>query len=110
MVMSNKEGLTSTADTVRANKALVSGQTQLVELKKQRETLLNQFCVLLGESPENAGEIKRASLDSLKFDRTVPESISSDIIVQRPDYLKAELMVEKAGIDVRVAKKEFFRQ
>ena len=107
MVMSNKEGLTSTADTVRANKALVSGQTQLVELKKQRETLLNQFCVLLGESPENAGEIKRSSLDSLKFDRTVPESISSDIIVQRPDYLKAELMVEKAGIDVRVAKKEF---
>lgn len=107
MVLSNREGLTSTADTVKANKALVKGQTDLIELKKQRETLLHQFCVLIGESPENAAEIKRASLDSLKFDREIPEAISSDIIVQRPDYLKAELMVEKAGIDVRVAKKEF---
>ncbi len=107
MLLSNKEGLTSTADTVKANKALVKGQTDLVELEKQRETLLNQFCVLIGESPENASEIKRSSLDSIKFDRTIPESISSDIIVQRPDYLRAELMVEKAGIDVKVAKKEF---
>lgn len=26
--------------------------------------------------------------------------------MQRPDYMRAELMVEKAGLDVRVAKKE----
>ena len=37
----------------------------------------------------------------------MPAEISSEIITQRPDYLKAEKMVEKAGIDVRVAKKEF---
>ena len=37
MLASNREGLTSTADTVKANKALVQGQTDLIELKKQRE-------------------------------------------------------------------------
>ena len=107
MLLRNKEGLTSTSDTVKANKSLVAGQTTLVELKKEREKLLNQLCVLIGESPENSDTITRANIDDLNWDITIPKEISSEIIVQRPDYMKAELMVEKAGIDVRVAKKEF---
>lgn len=107
MLLRNKEGLTSTADTVKANKALVSGQTTLIELKKQREKLLNKLCVLIGESPENSDKIKRISIDDLNFGLDIPSEIPSEVIVQRPDYMKAELMVEKAGIDVRVARKEF---
>ena len=103
----NKEGLTSTADTIKANKSLIAGQTSLSELKKQREKLLNQLCVLIGESPENSDSIERASIDDINCEITIPDEIPSDIIIQRPDYMKAELMVEKAGIDVRVAKKEF---
>lgn len=107
MLIRNKEGLTSTADTVKANKALVAGQTDLIELKKNREKMLNQICVLIGESPENANSIKRNSLDSINYQLAIPSEIPSEIITQRPDYMKAELMVEKAGIDVKVAKKEF---
>lgn len=107
MLARNKEGLTSTADTIKANKALVNGQTDLLELKKQREKMLHQLCVLIGESPENASAIERTSLDDLNYDFNIPSQIPSEIITQRPDYIKAELMVEKAGIDVKVAKKEF---
>ena len=107
MLIRNKEGLTSTADTVKANKALVAGQTDLIELKKNREKMLNQMCVLIGESPENANSIKRNSLNSINYQLAIPSEIPSEIITQRPDYMKAELMVEKAGIDVKVAKKEF---
>lgn len=107
MLLRNKEGLTSTADTIKANKALVQGQTDLLELKKQREQLLHQFCVLIGESPENSDSIARNSLDSLNYQLSIPQEIPSEIITHRPDYLKAELMVEKAGIDVKVARKEF---
>lgn len=107
MLIRNKEGLTSTADTVKANKALVAGQTDLIELKKNREKMLNQMCVLIGESPENANSIKRNSLDCINYQLAIPSEIPSEIITQRPDYMKAELMVEKAGIDVKVAKKEF---
>ena len=107
MLIRNKEGLTSTADTVKANKALVAGQTDLIELKKNREKMLNQMCVLIGESPENANSIKRNSLDSINYQLAIPSEIPSEIITQRPDYMKAELMDEKAGIDVKVAKKEF---
>lgn len=107
MLSSNKEGLISTADTVKANKSLVAGQTDLIELQKQQKKLLHSFAVLIGESPENVNELAFTPYDQIKFTGSIPSEISSDIIVQRPDYLRAEKMLEKAGIDVRVAKKEF---
>ena len=107
MLASNREGLASTADTVKANKSLVQGQTDLIELQKQREFLLHQLAVLVGDSPENVAEYKRTAYEKINYTGVIPSEISSDIIVQRPDYLKAEAMVEKAGIDVRVARKEF---
>ena len=76
-------------------------------MKKQREVLLNQLCVLIGESPENGKELQRTSLDSINYDNTIPEYISSEVITQRPDYLKAENSVEKAGIDVIVETNSF---
>ena len=107
MLLRNKEGLTSTADTVKANKSFIGGQTVLTELKKSREILLNQFCVLIGETPEKADSINRISYDELNFGGIIPTEISSEIIAQRPDYIKSELQIQKAGIDVRIAKKEF---
>lgn len=107
MLKRNREGITSTADTIKANKALVAGETDLIEYQKQRDFLLHQLAVLIGESPANAEELTRTSYDKIAFSGNIPSEISSDVIVQRPDYLKAEKMVEKAGIDVRVARKEF---
>lgn len=106
MLLSNKEGLVSASDTIKANKALVNGQAELIELKKQREKILNQLAVLIGESPEGIDSLARTPLDELFVTNRVPASISSEVIENRPDYLKAEKMVEKAGLDVRIAKKE----
>ena len=107
MLLRNKEGLTSTSDTVKANKAYIAGQTSLTEYKKQRNVLLNQLCVLIGENPNNADKLNRISYDELIFSGVIPKEISSEIISQRPDYIKSEQQIQKAGIDVRVAKKEF---
>lgn len=107
MKQRNQQGITSTADLVRADKAYVMATTDLIDLKKAREILLNSLAVLIGESPNNIDELKRISYDELTYQKPVPKEISSEIITQRPDYLAAEKMVEKAGIDVRVAKKEF---
>jgi NodT family efflux transporter outer membrane factor (OMF) lipoprotein len=103
----NREGITSTADLTRAEKSYVLSQIDLSDLKKAREIMLNELAVLIGESPNNINEIKRVSYDELVYKKAIPKEISSEIIDQRPDYLAAEKMVEKAGIDVRVAKKEF---
>lgn len=102
----NKQGITSTADLVRANKAYVMATADLSDLKKARETALNSLAVLIGETPNNIAELKRISYDELYYKKPIPKEISSDIIVQRPDYLAAEKMVEKAGLDVKVAKKD----
>lgn len=106
MAERNKAGLTSTADTVKANKSYVAATAELTELEKSRATLLNSLAVLIGESPANINELKRTSYKDSYLIK-IPESIPTEIIDQRPDYLSAEKMVEKAGIDVRVAKKEF---
>ena len=107
MLLRNKEGLTSTADTVKANKSFIAGKTILTDYKKQRDILLNQFCVLIGETPEKADTITRINYDDLNFNGVIPTEISSEIIAQRPDYIKSEQQIQKAGIDVRIAKKEF---
>ena len=106
MDISNKEGIASTADLVRANKSYIAGVTDLTELKKQRTKLLHALAVLVGDSPNNIEEYQRTSWKELTYTGVIPEYVSSEIIMQRPDYLKAEKMLEKAGVDVRIARKE----
>ncbi len=107
MKISNEQGLISTADTVNANKSYIKADADIIELKKTRERMLNMLAVLTGESPENTSEFNRIAFDDLKINKPLPDSIDSNVIDKRPDYLAAEKMIEKAGLDVRAAKKEF---
>lgn len=107
MVLRNKVGITSTADVVRADKAYVFATSDMYELKKAREIALNALAVLVGDSPNNTGEYKRVSYDDIQVEKSIPDSISSEVITSRPDYLVAEKMVDKSRLDVRIAKKEF---
>ena len=106
MSVSNAEGLVSTSDLVKANKSYIAGVADLTDLKKERTKLLHQLAVLIGDSPNNIEEYKRIDYKKLAFSGQIPEYVSSDVIMNRPDYKKAEKMMEKAGIDVKVARKE----
>ena len=107
MKLRNEQGITSTSDLVQAEKAYVLSETDLTELERLRDNLLTSLAVLIGDSPENISEYKRISYDEVKAKKAVPNEIPTEVIVSRPDYKAAEKMIEKAGIDVRVAKKEF---
>lgn len=107
MLVSNKEGLVSTSDTVKANKSYIAGSSQLIEYKKERTKLLNKLAVLIGDTPENINNYEITKLSDIKYSKEIPTEIASEIIINRPDYLKSEKMLEKSGIDIRVAKKEF---
>lgn len=100
------EGLSSSIDVVNSEKSYISAQNSLIELKKEHYKLLNQFAVLIGESPENIANIQRADFSTLSYSKTIPDEISTEVITNRPDYKKAEINVQKAGLDVRIAKKE----
>jgi len=107
MLLSNAHGIVSTSDLVKAEKAYVAATSALTDYKKAREIMLNSLCVLIGESPANSNSIKRISYNKLNNIKPIPKEISSEVIMARPDYMVAQKMLERAGIDVRVAKKEF---
>lgn len=107
MVISHENGVVSTSDMIKAKKSYIHGDTELIDLKRQRIEALDKLAVLIGESPANIDKLERISYDKINYVANVPEEIPSDVIIQRPDYLKAEALLKKAGIDVRVAKKEF---
>ena len=106
MEVSNAEGMASTSDLVKTNKAYILGVTELTEMKKNRTKLLHQLAVLTGDSPNNIEEYTRVDYKTLTYSGIIPETVPSEIIMQRPDYMKAEKLVEKAGLDVRAARKE----
>lgn len=76
-------------------------------LEKQRDILLMQLAVLSGISPNEYEKLQRGTLKDFEYCGKIPTEISSDVIFNRPDVLMAEKNLEKAKIDVRVARKEF---
>lgn len=107
MKLSNEEGIISIQDVIRADKAYIKGYTDLVELKKQKLQLINNLAVLTGTKPDETADFKYSDIEQLNDMENIPDNFMSDSITKRPDYLKSELNVERAGIDIRVAKKEF---
>jgi len=107
MQIRNNQGLTSTADLTAAEKAYVLANADLSDLKKAREIFLNSLAVLTGDTPANIESFSRLSYEDLSSVEDIPESVPAEVITNRPDYMAAEKFVEKAGLDVRIAKKEF---
>lgn len=103
----NQEGTVSMSDTVKADKAYVYGKSELPDLKKNRSKLLHSLAVMTGSPVSEAENLQRTALSDITIPADLPTEVSSEVIVNRPDYVKSEKMLEKAGIDIRVAKKEF---
>lgn len=87
---------------------LENAKVGLENLVKQREILLMQLAVLTGKSSDCANMLERGTLDDFEYQSTIPNEIQSDVIFSRPDVQSAEKKLEKAKIDVRVARKELF--
>lgn len=102
-----KAGLASTFDTTATDKQHTIAMIELNELKKQRALLLHQLAVLIGECPSDCEKLKRSSLDEIEYKGQLPTHISSKVVIERPDMMNAEAQLQKAKIDVRVARKEF---
>ena len=100
-------GLISATQLNDSRKEVETAKSDLEELVKLREKALTQLAVLIGESPENICKLKRESFDKFDYTAVVPCGISSDVVFARPDIMAAESKLQKANIDVRVARKEF---
>ena len=103
----NKSGLASTYDVTNTDKLHTESMISVNDLEKQRSMLLHKLAVYTGESPCNVSVLKRNSYEKLEFKGKIPERISSSIVIYRPDIMKAEAELQKARIDIRIARKDF---
>lgn len=102
-----KRGTISITQYNNSKNRVETAKNNLINLEKQRDILLMQLAVLSGISPNEAKNLQRGTLDDFEYCEKIPTEISSDVIFSRPDVLMAEKNLEKAKIDVRVARKEF---
>lgn len=102
-----KEGLATLYDVTNTDKAHTTSMISVNDLEKQRDLLLHKLALNIGESPTNAQCLKRSSYKDLKYTGLIPKCISSEIVIYRPDIMKAEAELQKAKIDIRIARKEF---
>ena len=103
-----ERGVISLTELNNARKSVEAGKSSLEKLQKERETAMMQLAVLTGNSSSNIADMKVGDLENFEYSGKIPDEISSDVIFSRPDVKIAEANLEKAKIDVRVAKKEFF--
>lgn len=102
-----KRGTVSVPKLNNAAKNYEAAKSSLDELLRAREKSLTQLAVFIGDSPDNIACLKRGSFDNLEYIGKIPCEICSDVIFSRPDVLAAETNLQKARIDIRVARKEF---
>lgn len=102
-----KRGTTSIPKLNDYKKSYESAKNDLDNFIKSRDKALNQLALLIGDSADNSSNFKRNSWDNFEYKNNIPKEISSDVVFSRPDIAAAEANLEKANIDVRVARKEF---
>ena len=100
-------GVINTTELNNSKNNVEQASITLENFIKQREVLLMQFAVLIGRSIDGANSIERGSIDNFEYNAVIPSEIASDVIFSRPDVKRAEMALEKAKIDIRVARKEF---
>lgn len=100
-------GLASNYDVLTAQQNIIDAKNKLNTMDKQRDALLNNLSVLTGETPVGNENLQRSSFDSIELLKDIPDELPSESIMHRPDILKAEALMEKAKIDVNLARKEF---
>ena len=103
-------GVINTTELNNSKTNIEQASITLENLIKQREVLLMQFAVLIGRGVNVEtinSDIPRGNIDNFEYNAVIPSEIESDAIFSRPDVKKAEMALEKAKIDIRVARKEF---
>lgn len=100
-------GIINSTQYNNSKKNLETAKTNLENLQKQQEILLMQLAVLTGVSSSETQNLTRGDIDKFEYSKEIPQNIESDVIFSRPDVMSAEANLEKAKIDIRVARKEF---
>jgi NodT family efflux transporter outer membrane factor (OMF) lipoprotein len=105
MEKKHANGLCPITIVIEEQKALTFLEEELNNLEEKQDALTNQMSVYL--SDRDSANLTRTKYENLQMLENLPQEIGSDAIQNRPDMIKAEKNLQRAGLDVKVAKKNF---
>lgn len=98
-------GTSNKIEIIENEKILTHLKEELQDYLEKQDVLKNQLNVLLADRDFN--EINRINYDDINFTPFIPEEIKLSTLEERPDWVKALNHIEKCGLDVKIAKREF---
>ncbi len=101
-----KNGLCTVVDLMNEKQLLTQLQEELNTYIDTRIIVGRELGVLTGLREKDLSCVKRGDYSKLAL-IPLPNGINAEVIQYRPDYLKAEDYVQKIGIDVKVARRDF---
>lgn len=99
-----KNGLCNITDLMSEKQLLADFQKVLNNYENDRIVTARELGVLTGGREKDLSLMPRAKDINLIL---IPESISAEAIKYRPDLLKSEAYIQKTGIDVKAARRDF---
>ena len=99
-----KFGLLSEDDILSQKENLIKVQKTINNLENQKEILKNQIGYLTAD--KLFSDVKRKSFEDIEELFDTPNTLESNIILNRPDVKSAQENIKRASYDARVAKRE----
>ena len=101
-----KNGLCSITELMDEKQLLTQLQEELNVYIDKRIIVGRELGVLTGEREKDLSLMPRSDYSIITL-LPLPDSINAEVIQYRPDFMKAEEYIQKIGIDVKVAKRDF---
>ena len=101
-----KNGLCPITELMDEKQLLTQLQEELNVYIDKRIIVGRELGVLTGEREKDLSLMPRSDYSIITL-LPLPDSINAEVIQYRPDFMKAEEYIQKIGIDVKVAKRDF---
>ncbi len=102
-------GAVSLPAVLAQRSALASLRASIPSIEKSLALTRHQLAVLAGQAPGQA-KLAQFNLDSLHLPQTLPVSLGSDLVRQRPDIRASEALLHQASAQVGVATANLYPQ
>ncbi len=101
-----KNGLCPVTELMDEKQLLTQLKEELNVYLDKRLIIARELGVLTGLREKDLSQMTRSDYSTITL-LPLPDTINSEVIQYRPDYVKAEDYIEKIGIDAKVARRDF---
>lgn len=100
-----RAGKTNEAAILQAKASKLNVEASVLTLEKERLSMENSFCALIGIVPMS---IRRSALSDLEFPEELSAGVPVELMSRRPDVRQAELALEQAFYNTNSARAAFY--